>query len=273
MPRQVVDLYSGKKIKMYRFFVEKLNEEKLIIRDKVDIEHAMKALRLKEGGEVECVYIDEDNSPYEYIASISHIDKNKIILEKIKQVHIGIETGYNIKVYQGIPKAQKIEIIAQNITQAGAKELTAVIFERCIKKDVKDNQIKRIQRILKDTAMQSKRLLIPSLKPVIKFDDLLKELSENDINILCYEDEKKTTIKEVLLSWLANLNCKKYSTGCEYIGKNIGLIIGTEGGITQDEVNHLKEVGCKCVSLGNRIFRTEIAGACAIAMINYELEL
>lgn len=240
---------------MYRFFVDEKDKD-FLIKDKIDIDHARKVLRLKENEKVEVCYNSE-----EYISKVKKISKDIIILEEIEKVNINRETSYNIKVYQGIPKLKKIEIIAQNITQAGAKELFPVVFERSVKTDIKENQIDRVRKIIKESAMQSKRLMIPTFYDIIDFDNLIEELYSNTINIVFYEEERTHTIKNVLKKIKEN-NIEK-----------IGVIIGPEGGFEEEEIEKLKSLNVECVTLGNRIFRTEIAASSAINMINYELEI
>ena len=51
----------------------------------------------------------------------------------------------------------------------------------------------------------------------------------------------------------------------------MGIFIGPEGGIEEDEILKLKEIGAHIVTLGNRILRTETAGFTAASLIQYEL--
>lgn len=240
---------------MHRFFVDEMDKD-LNIKYKSDIDHARKVLRLKQNEEVEAVYQGE-----EYLCRVKKIEKDIIVLEIIEKLDIKRETPYNIAVYQGIPKLKKIEIIAQNITQSGAKDLFPVIFERTVKCDIKENQTDRVNKIIKESAMQSKRLIIPKFHDILKFDDLIENLKNNDMNIVFYEEEREITIKTVL----KDIKQSSY--------KNIGIIIGPEGGLEEEEIKRLKSINAYSVTMGNRIFRTEIAASSAINMINYELEL
>ena len=79
--------------------------------------------------------------------------------------------------------------------------------------------------------------------------------SQYDLKLLCYEDEKKTTLKEVL-------------SGAQ-TPKSIAVVIGPEGGISEEEAAYFLEQGFCAVSLGSRILRTETAGLYTLAIINY----
>ena len=115
----------------------------------------------------------------------------------------------------------------------------------------------RFRKFAKTAAQQCGRLLIPKvLEPKTP-----KQVNwdEFDLKLLCYEDENKTTLKEVLRNNPQNI-------------KKIALVIGPEGGISPEEVSYLLEAGFQSVSLGSRILRCETAGLYALANLQYELD-
>ena len=81
-------------------------------------------------------------------------------------------------------------------------------------------------------------------------------LKEEDIIIVPYEMEKSVGIKEVLKG---------------VTGDRINVVIGPEGGFEEYEIERLRTIGAKIVTLGPRILRTETAGIVTLAMILYEL--
>ena len=90
--------------------------------------------------------------------------------------------------------------------------------------------------------------------------DLFKDF---DLVLFPYENEKGTTIKEVL----------RAATAADSRPKRIAVMIGPEGGFSDEEANAIVAAGGKSVSLGKTILRTETAGMTALAMIMYELEM
>ena len=84
---------------------------------------------------------------------------------------------------------------------------------------------------------------------------------EHVLNAVAYEKEKERTLKSEL---------KKIK---EYNQKNIGIIIGPEGGLDEDDVKLLEESGAKVITLGNRILRTETVALNVLSNIMYELEI
>lgn len=162
--------------------------------------------------------------------------------------------------FQGLPKADKMEYIIQKTTELGVKRIIPVKMERCVAKiNDKDkiNKIDRWRKIAEVAAKQSQRDTIPVIDEIIKLNDI--NIDKYDVFIIAYEKEKNISIKNLLQK-------NKQS-------KNIGILIGPEGGINEKEIKLLQEKGGKLVSLGERILRTETAPIALISMIIYELEM
>ena len=133
-----------------------------------------------------------------------------------------------------------------------------VNMKYCISKLKDDKKIDRWQKIAEVAAKQSKRNIIPKVENLITMEQLKKEISEYDLVLIAYENERKTNIKEVIKQ---NPNAER-----------IGIIIGPEGGMSIEEVKNLEECGAKTVGLGKRILRTETAPITMISMLIYEYE-
>jgi len=125
-------------------------------------------------------------------------------------------------------------------------------------------KLDRLNRIALEASKQSKRSIVPCVKEVIDFNEALKELKEMDLVIIPYENAEDFGIKSLVNHF------KKENINLDNI-KDVGILIGPEGGFEEDEINILKEQGSYIVTLGNRILRTETAGFTATALIQYEL--
>ena len=112
-----------------------------------------------------------------------------------------------------------------------------------------------------ESAKQCKRTEIPEIRVPISFDEMMKDLQNNDANILFYEDERNQTIRDFV---------QKIRDVKDI--KSIGIIIGPEGGIDEKELEVMKKSNIDILSLGNRILRTEIAPIIAKSILTYELE-
>ncbi len=243
---------------MDRFFVEKKNvnlENNTCIIEGEDVKHISKVLRCRVGEELEIC--DNDNN--EYICEITNIDKSQVDLNILKRVDIKRESDLKIKVYQGLPKGPKMEMILQKLTEVGVDEIILVQTKRTVVKvdDKKeDKKIERWERIIYEAAKQSKRGKIPKLRGVLSFKEALADMKENDFNIAPYENEKTKTIKQAIRGKDIN---------------NIGIFVGPEGGFEGTEINAIEEIGGQSVSLGPRILRTETASLVASSIVLYEL--
>ncbi|GIM32538.1 16S rRNA (uracil(1498)-N(3))-methyltransferase [Paraclostridium bifermentans] len=243
---------------MDRFFVGKNNinlENKTCIIEGEDVKHISKVLRCRIGEELEIC--DNDNN--EYICEITNIDKSQVELNIVEVVDIKRESDLKIKVYQGLPKGPKMEMILQKLTEVGVDEIILVQTKRTVVKvdDKKeDKKIERWERIIYEAAKQSKRGKIPKLRGVLSFKEALADMKENDFNIAPYENERTKSIKQVI-------------KGVDI--KNIGIFVGPEGGFEDTEIKAIEEIGGQSVSLGPRILRTETASLVASSIVLYEL--
>lgn len=243
---------------MDRFFVEKKNinlENNTCIIEGEDVKHISKVLRCKIGEELEIC--DNDNS--EYICEITNIDKDNVTLDILECIDIKRESDLKVKLYQGLPKGPKMEMILQKLTEIGVDEIILVQTKRSVvnvsdKKE--DKKIERWERIIYEAAKQSKRGKIPKLRGILSFKEALEDMKENDLNIAPYENERTKSIKKALKG--VDIN-------------NIGIFVGPEGGFEEIEIESIEEIKGQSVSLGPRILRTETASVVASSIVLYEL--
>ncbi len=242
---------------MDRFFADKIQGNLAFIDSEEEIKHISRTLRMQEGDVVEIF----DGKGKEYIAILDQIDKKSIQLKVMEEVKINRELKTFITVYQGIPKAQKMELIVQKLTEIGVSRMVPVKFERCIRLiDEKEaKQIQRWQKIALEACKQSKRTLVPLIEKSMDIKTLAQDIKNNDLSLLFYENEEALNVKELLKA----LDKKQ---------TKVGIIIGPEGGITETERELLISAGAKSVLLGNRILRTETAAIYGASIISYELE-
>ena len=243
---------------MDRFFTPKSNinlEQNTCIIEGEDVKHISRVLRCKENDKLEVC--DMDNN--EYICEIREINKDNILLDIIEKVNIKRESSLKVKLYQGMPKGTKMELILQKLTEIGVDEIVLVQTKRSVTKidnKKEDKKIERWERIIYEAAKQSKRGKIPTLRGVLSFKEALKDMENNDLNLCPYENERTISIKECL---------KDVNTN------TIGIFVGPEGGFEEDEIEKIQDMDGKVVSLGPRILRTETASVVASSIVLYEL--
>lgn len=243
---------------MDRFFTPKNNinlEQNTCIIEGEDVKHISRVLRSRENDKLEVC--DMDNN--EYICEIREINKDNILLDIIEKVNIKRESNLKVKLYQGMPKGTKMELILQKLTEIGVDEIVLVQAKRSVTKidnKKEDKKIERWERIIYEAAKQSKRAKIPKLTGVLTFKEALADMQNNDLNLCPYENERTISIKEAIKDSSAN---------------TIGIFVGPEGGFEEEEVEKIQEIDGKVVSLGPRILRTETASVVASSIVLYEL--
>lgn len=242
---------------MNRFFSDKIFDigDKIEITDKKVKQHILKSLRLKIGDKVEIC----SNNQREFISEIIFIDDKSVIFSAIKEITVKRELDVEIHLFQGVPKAKKMDYIIQKTVEAGVFSITPVDMERSVSKFVnKDKTLKmeRFSEISLSAAEQSKRQIVPAINSPILFKELSSKLSDYDIVLLADENENDFTLKDYK----------------DYIkkAKKIAVIIGPEGGISDKERDFLSSLSSP-VSLGRRILRTETAALYLLAQISYLL--
>ena len=243
---------------MDRFFTPKNNiniEQNTCIIEGEDVKHISRVLRCKENDKLEVC--DMDNN--EYICEIREINKDNILLDIIEKVDIKRESDLKVKLYQGMPKGTKMELILQKLTEIGVDEIVLVQTKRSVTKidnKKEDKKLERWERIIYEAAKQSKRGKIPTLRGVLSFNEALKDMENNDLNLCPYENERTISIKEGLKNSSPN---------------TVGIFVGPEGGFEEDEIEKIQNIDGKVVSLGPRILRTETASVVASSIVLYEL--
>ena len=246
---------------MQRFFVEphQIDEEAHQIHiTGSDVNHISNVLRMKTGEEL---WIS-DGSKYEYRCTIESFEPDEVLLHIVYSQEPEYELPCRIYLFQGLPKADKMELIIQKAVELGAYEIIPVETKRCVVKlDGRKSAKKtaRWQQIAESAAKQSKRMLIPNVHEVLTYREALKYAESMDVRLVPYELARgMQETKEIL-------------AGIEP-GQSVGIFIGPEGGFEEKEIEAAIEGGAKPITLGRRILRTETAGLAILSVLMFQLE-
>lgn len=215
-------------------------------------------LRLHEGEE----FVLSDGLGKEHLCEVTAVDKNTITARLLETRDAQGELDCKLVLLQGLPKRDKLELIIQKAVELGTHQIMPVMMKRTnVKVDDKkaDRKAERLQEISKSAATQAKRGIIPEVSAITAFRDALEAVADADIKLICYEDETSRGTLEGLLPQLRE-------------AKKIALLVGPEGGISEEEWQLAKNAGFESVSLGKRILRTETAGFCLLSYLMLHLE-
>lgn len=245
---------------MPRFFMNKADiNSNIIILTGENASHIAQVLRLGIGDEI----IICDGEQNDYHCKINKIAKEKthyeVLAEVKEKTENRAEPNTKITLFQGLPKADKMELIIQKAVELGVYEIVPVITDRVIVKwDKKsDEKVARFQNIAEAAAKQSGRGIIPKIRNIVSLEESILQAKSLDNSIVAYENEKSFTLKTFLNG---------------FGGASLGVFIGPEGGFSENEISKLNNAEIQSVSLGNRILRTETAGIIAVAIMIYHLE-
>ena len=214
-----------------------------------DARHATRVLRMREG-EVCELFADGKRFSGE-IASIGEEVEVRITGEMPST-----EAKLRITLYQGLPKADKMELIVQKSVELGACAVVPVAMSRCVVQlDAKDGRKKqeRWQKIAREACKQSGRCEMMQVSEPISFKQLLAKLPQHQAAIVPWEDARGYSLA-------------KFHQEHPDI-TDLAIVIGPEGGMSEDEIARMKEANCQSVTLGPRILRTETAGLCAMSAL------
>ena len=244
---------------MYHFFAEheNISDDYIDIRGG-DVNHIKNVIRLKAGDEV--LISSGDN--YDYLCSIERISDDVVTAKIIETREKMNELPVKVYLFQGLPKADKMELIIQKAVELGAFSVIPVETKRCVVKlDAKKaaKKVARWQQIAESAAKQSKRMLIPEIHEVMTYKEALAFAGHLDVKLIPYELAKGMKETREILNELRP-------------GQSIGIFIGPEGGFEEEEVSKALEAGAHAITLGRRILRTETAGLAILSVLMFQLE-
>lgn len=245
---------------MHQFFVEpeQINEDQIVITG-ADVNHIKNVLRMKPGEEIS---VSNGTDGKEYLCRIEGLADEEILCRVQTVTEEKAELPSKIYLFQGLPKADKMELIIQKAVELGVYEVIPVALKRSVVKlDAKKSEHKHIrwQSIAEAAAKQSKRTIIPQIGHVMDLQEAIAYSRQAQIRIIPYELAKSMEETRTVIEGLQP-------------GQDIAVFIGPEGGFEEAEIEEAVKEGIMPVTLGKRILRTETAGMAVLAILMYHLE-
>ncbi|MBR1471563.1 MAG: 16S rRNA (uracil(1498)-N(3))-methyltransferase [Lachnospiraceae bacterium] len=255
---------------MQHFFVEpsQIQGNRIHITG-TDVNHIRNVLRMRPGEEIS---VSNGVDGREYRCEIDTLGEEEILCRLMFIKEDGVELPVRITLFQGLPKADKMELIIQKAVELGAYEIVPVATARSVVKlDEKKARAKteRWQGISEAAAKQSRRAVVPAVQQPLSMRQALAQAAEMEIAAIPYELAEGMAATDRFLEAVCALAKKRTKEG-ETL--QVGIFIGPEGGFTEEEITAAKEMGIQPVSLGRRILRTETAGLAVLSVLMYHLE-
>ena len=237
---------------MYNFFATTKKTNDRYVIDGNDFNHIANVLRMQVGEQLLVSFNGKSD-----LCKIESLTSTTATVVVVAEDYQNCELPLSITLMQGIPKGDKMELIIQKAVELGVSDFIPVETSRCVVKIEPKKQASKVARwqaISESGAKQSKRNVIPQVKNILTFNQLIQTIDDYDLFILPYENEEGMQATKNALS-LLKPNMK------------VALLIGPEGGFSEKEIEQAKEKGALIVSLGKRILRAETAAITALSMI------
>ncbi len=235
---------------MQRYFASKINDQVVLGDD--DVHHLLHVMRIKKGEEIEVVI---NNTLYNALIK----ETNPLEIKINYQIPSDSEIKEEVTLFFALAKGDKIDFVVQKATELGVSRIILFKSSRCVVKyDDKDleKKLTRFKKITKEASEQCHRLKIPEIIGVVDINKIDPSLL-SDINLVAYEKLAGSTN-----SFISSVKQ----------GKSISMMIGPEGGFSEEEIMSLVAHNFSCVSLGKRILRTETAAVYSLSVIASILE-
>ena len=247
---------------MYQFFVEagqiKESDRSVIITGS-DVNHIKNVLRMRVGEELS---VSNGQDGKEYRCGIAAFEEDRIVCELRFIKEDNVELPARVYLFQGLPKADKMELIIQKAVELGVSGIIPVASRRCVVKLEEKKAAARRQRwqgIAEAAAKQSRRGIIPEVCRVTDFREAVRMAAHMDVRLIPYELAEGMDKTRALIDGIRP-------------GQSVAVFIGPEGGFEQEEISLAAENGIEAIPLGRRIMRTETAWLAVLSWIGYALE-
>ncbi len=207
--------------------------------------HLQRVLRLAPGDEIEVI-----ENGGRALARLVRVEKAFADYEIVRALP-DHESACRVTLYQGVCKGEKMDWIVQKCTEMGVHAVVPVWMERSVSRPAADKaarQAERLARIAREAVKQCKRSRVPEIRPAMGFDQALLGMQKHELFLMPYEEGGRPLSTAVAQ-------------------RDVGILIGPEGGIAPGEAQAVLSMGGKAVTLGSRILRTETAGLVALTLV------
>jgi len=214
--------------------------------------HIVRVLRLTEG---DTIALFNGNEPYQYIGKLVDVKKKQASVAIIRQEMVKNESPLNVHLGQGISRGDRMDFTLQKSVELGVNKVTPLFTERCGVKLSGERLAKKHeqwQKIVISACEQSGRCIVPEVAEPMHMQDWLKQ---------------KTCALKLNLHPKAEHSIMTLPMETADEDQRVRLLIGPEGGLSDEEINQANEAGFRDILLGPRVLRTETAALTAITAL------
>ena len=238
---------------LHKFFVAR----EQIINNQVtltgsDVSHIRTVLRLKAGDSIQVI----SDSDKWLTVRLVEVKTKEVKGEVIASETINVESPLAVHLGQALTKGNKFDVILRKSVELGVRSITPLMTERCVVKTHRTEVGKKIERwkkIALESCKQCGRSQVPQVaEDVETLETFCRKNDHQDLKLVFWELEEKRTLNDIEL---------------DAQPRSVAVLIGPEGGFTQDEIERAGQYGFQTVSLGPRILRAETSPVVALALL------
>lgn len=230
------------------FLVETISEGEVIEIDGDEAHHAIKVLRINLGEEV----LISDGSGNWVRAKVEDIAKKSLTARVVERGFQETRTP-KLVIVQALPKSDRVKEAIEILVESGVDLIIPWQSERSISKWQKDS-LSKWKSVATAATKQSRRFRVPEIIEQLSLSELLEIESEKSAIVVMHESAE-AKISTVVTRKFAELN-------------EIVIVIGPEGGLTENELALLQGAGAHIVGLGPEVFRSAHAGGAALSAVS-----
>ncbi len=214
--------------------------------------HLVNVLRVRETWQVILMCGDG----FDYHGRVREITKSTVEIDIEEKTVNQAEPQCKVTLFQGVAKGEKMELITQKITELGLCKLVPFTSDYTVPKE-SSVKIDRLERITKEAIKQCKRSNPIEISAVVDFNSMIDMLGQYDLVVFAYE--KETASLGRVFSDISSL-------------KNVAIIVGAEGGFSENEAERILQAKAEGITLGKRILRLETAAIVLSGLVMFHLQ-
>lgn len=229
-------------MRLHRFYIKQTIPQvgEFVISDENLLNQWRNVLRMDAGDQL----IMFDGSGDEVFCEFASLEKRLATL-KIVERKAGLKPTRDVTLFMALIKKDNLELVLEKATELG---VTRIVPVECARSEKKGINVERSQKILREAAEQSGRVILPVFDDMVRVQDIFKKYSQT---IIVLEPHGETSAREYF-----TIN----NTA------SIGLIVGPEGGFTKEEVEFFEKNDAPIVTTGSTILRAETAAIVALTL-------
>ncbi len=221
-----------------RFFIAGLLEPGLVVLQGPEAHHLASVSRIRLGDRV--FLFNGDGR--EYPAAVLEIQKRKVALEVQEPIFTDRELPFHLEVAAPLPKGDRAQFLVEKLTELGVSSFFPLSTYRSVVHP-REAKLEKLERYVIEAGKQCGRNVLMKIGPLTSLESYIQAPTDHSLKLMADPSGKG-------LAETTNRNSSLHS---------VALVIGPEGGFTEEEISLANAGNWTLINLGPRILRVETA--------------